>query len=73
MAKKIYESYIPQHEEVAMDFVKYIKLNRNKDGLLKDILYHLTKFSIEGKIANMVILSLIHYLLLSNFHSLTWL
>lgn len=60
MAKNIYESYIPQHEEIAMDFVEYIKLNRNKDGLLKDIFHHLTKFSVEGKITNMFIIYLIH-------------
>lgn len=49
MAKNVYESYIPQHKEVAVDFIDYIKLNRDKDGCLKDIYFHLTKFSIEGK------------------------
>lgn len=50
MVKSIYESYIPQHKEAAVDFVEYIKLNRDKLGCLKDIFYHLTKFSVEGKI-----------------------
>lgn len=49
MTKSIYESYIPQHKEAAVDFVEYIKLNRDKGGCLKDIFYHLTKFSVEGK------------------------
>jgi len=48
MSKNIYESYIPQHKEAAVDFIDYIKLNRNKDKCLKDIFYHLTKFSVEG-------------------------
>jgi len=48
MAKNIYESFIPQHKEAAVDFVEYIKLNRNKDNCLKDMFYHLTKFAVEG-------------------------
>lgn len=48
MSKNIYESYIPQHKEAAVDFIDYIKLNRNKDKCLKDIFYHLTKFSVEA-------------------------
>lgn len=50
MNKNIYESYIPQHKEVAMDFIEYIKINLDKDKCLKDIYYHLTKFSVEGKL-----------------------
>lgn len=49
MAKNVYESFIPRHKEAAVDFIKYIKLNRNKDGCLFDIFSHLTKFSVEGK------------------------
>lgn len=49
MAKNVYESFIPQHKEVAADFIEYIKFNREKDGCLIDIFFHLTKFSIEGK------------------------
>lgn len=49
MAKNIYKSYIPQHKEVAEDFIEYIKLHRDKDGCLKDLFYHLTKFAVEGK------------------------
>jgi hypothetical protein len=49
MKKNIYESYIPQHKEAAMDFIEYIKSNRDKQGCLKDIFYHLTKFSVDGK------------------------
>ncbi|VVC42138.1 Hypothetical protein CINCED_3A019369 [Cinara cedri] len=48
MAKNVYESFIPQHKEVAEDFVKYIKAHCDKDGCLKDLFYHLTKFSIEA-------------------------
>ncbi|XP_025425319.1 probable cytochrome P450 49a1 [Sipha flava] len=48
MKKNIYESYIPQHKEAAMDFIEYIKSNRDKQGCLKDIFYHLTKFSVDA-------------------------
>ncbi|XP_025201928.1 probable cytochrome P450 49a1 isoform X3 [Melanaphis sacchari] len=48
MTKNIYESYIPQHKEAALDFVEYIKLYRNKDKCLKDMFYHLTKFAIDA-------------------------
>lgn len=48
MAKDIYESFIPRHREAAVDFVEYIKLNRDKNGYLTDVYTHLTKFSIEG-------------------------
>jgi len=49
MAKNIYESFIPKHEEIAEDFIKYIHSNRNqKSGCLEDVFFHLTKFSIDG-------------------------
>lgn len=48
MAKNIYESFIPKHEEIAEDFIEYINLNRNQIGCLEDIISHLTKFAIDG-------------------------
>lgn len=49
MAKNVYESFIPQHKEIAVDFIKYIRLNRNENGCLDNIFSHMTKFSVEGK------------------------
>jgi len=60
MAKNIYESYIPRHKEAAVDFIDYIKLNRNKENCLKDIFYHLTKFSVEGNSYNFITLIVVN-------------
>lgn len=48
MAKHIYESFIPEHKEIADDFIEYMRLNRNQEGCLEDVLTHLAKFSIDG-------------------------
>ncbi|XP_050523737.1 probable cytochrome P450 49a1 isoform X2 [Daktulosphaira vitifoliae] len=46
--KSIYTSFIPQHQEVAIDFIDYIKKNRGKDNILENVLYHMMKFSIDA-------------------------
>lgn len=50
MTKNIYESFITQHEQVADDFIVYIKNHCNHDRCLKNVCFHLTKFSIDGKL-----------------------
>lgn len=66
MVKSVYESYIPHHKEAAVDFIEYIKLNRNKDGCLKDVFYHLTKFSIDGKFSSPCVQNIFIYTLIFN-------
>ncbi|XP_050434640.1 probable cytochrome P450 49a1 [Adelges cooleyi] len=46
--KQIYESYASKHHEVAVDFIDYIKKNRNNDNSLQDVFYHMIKFSIDA-------------------------
>lgn len=44
----IVQSYADRHENVANNFIKYIKRNRNDGMILEDVFRHLLRFTIEG-------------------------